>query len=102
MGLLSYGIIQDFEITEFYEGNNHKVLHLSIQTDFATMKYRICSDKREPDLNVIKNDIYNVLLKAKNNKEINFTIGEFTERYYLFIKYENDKTKQYTGNRILV
>jgi hypothetical protein len=102
MGLLSYGIIRGFEITEIDEENNHKVLHLSIQTDFCTMKYRISTDIRAPDLNVIKNDIHGALLKAKNNEGVNFTMGEFAERYYLFIKDANDITKQYTGNRILV
>jgi hypothetical protein len=97
---INVGEIGGFEVEEIVEGGDHKVLHLSITNYSGLTKYRIHSDTREPDLNLIKKNLEEgfQLAKDTDNKII---IHEYLQRAYIFVEYPNGETKQYSAQRLL-
>lgn len=92
------------EITNFStdivtESANFDVIHLTIDTEDGPLKYRICCDDREPSLSTIQKDL-NAGLSQVVNGNVDIEFSEYPERSYLFIKYPNGVTKQYTATKI--
>jgi hypothetical protein len=108
MGLFTFNdstnlTVQNFCVQEIIEkdknGKDFIVLHLTIFVDFGEIKYRICSDTREPNLAQIKNDLINGFNQLLNSDK-DLGIEEYLVRYYIFITYADGKIKQYTAKRI--
>jgi len=98
---LNSGTIADFKVQEFIEkeNDNFKVLHLTIETNLAVTKYRICADRNEGPLEVIKDNLNEAKEQVKNS-ESRFGINEFLERNYIFVTYPDGKVKKYTAQRL--
>jgi hypothetical protein len=96
---VNYGKIQGFEIKEIQETPDCKVLHLGVYNDAGWTKYRICDDIREPDLNLIRKNLEEGLTQAQSTDK-DFMINEYIERDYIFVKYPNGETKQYSAQRV--
>jgi hypothetical protein len=92
--------IQEFEVIIKQDIDDIDRVYISITTDRETSKYWIVNDERHPDLTRIKEDIYNALDLARNHIEKDFSIYEYAERTYLFVKDSNGLQKQYTGEKI--
>lgn len=96
---LNSGTIQDFKVEEIVEENNYKVLHLTIETDMATVKYRICADLNEAPLEGIRDNLNEALNQIKNN-EGRFGINEYLVRHYIYITFPDGNVKKYTAQRL--
>jgi hypothetical protein len=94
------GNIQEFEVRIQQDTNGIDRVYISIITDIESSKYWIVNDERHSDLNLIQEDIHNALDLALNNIEKSFSINEYEERTYLFVKDSNGLQKQYTGKEI--
>ena len=104
MGQLNFnsGLIQDYSVDivqETSDDHTFGVIYMSITSETVNLKYRISSDERHPDLNVIHQDL-NAGLSQAVNSELPFGINEYHERTYIFITYPNGDIKQYTANRL--
>ncbi|OWV09653.1 hypothetical protein [Fibrobacter sp. UWB5] len=91
--------ITNFTINIVKENANLDVIHLTIDTEDGSLKYRICCDDREPNLLSIQNQL-NAGLSQVLNGNVDIELREYIERDYLFIKYPNGVTKQYTARKI--
>jgi hypothetical protein len=96
---VNYSTIQDFKIEEVQETSGSIVLHLSVFNDAGQTKYRICHDRNEPDLNLIKTSLETGLQQAFNTDK-DFIINEYLERSYIYVNYPDGETKQYTAQRL--
>lgn len=99
---LNSGEIQVYDVQVVTENNQYgknDVIYLSITSEYDIVKYRICKDERNPDLNVIAENLSKGLLAAEQDSG-DFGINEYLERSYIFVKYPNGSTAQYTANRI--
>jgi hypothetical protein len=97
---LNSGTIQDFKVEEIVEESDFKVLHLTIETDLGTVKYRICADLNEGPLGVIRNNLNEALDQVKNS-ENRFGINEYLVRDYIFITFPDGNIKKYTAQRLV-
>ncbi len=62
---LNKGYLEDFEVQVVNE-NGYDVLYVTIWTDVNSVKYRISTDERHPNLEQIQNDFINGLTLAKD------------------------------------
>lgn len=88
-----------FDVRIVKEDENSEVIHLTIETEDDCLKYRICSDKREPDLSLIQRDLNAGLAKVLE-EDADVEIREYMERDYLFVRYPDGTSKQYTAQKI--
>ncbi|HNZ28075.1 MAG TPA: hypothetical protein PK385_04350 [Spirochaetota bacterium] len=95
---LNSGTIQNFSVSQVAESSDLIVVHVTIDTDLGTTKYRICEDTRATIKDII-NDFNNGLNTAKSS-DADFYINEYQERDYIFVTFPNGETKQYTAKRI--
>ncbi|MEQ2355760.1 hypothetical protein [Pseudoalteromonas piscicida] len=94
---LNSGQIQEYKVqvvTENHPNGKLDVIHLLINSEYYSVKYRICTDERHPDLKVIEQN----LLQGLNSGD--FGINEYLERSYIFVNYPSGSTAQYTANKI--
>ena len=99
---LNSGAIQSFDVTlaqETKDGHTLDVVHMSITSETADVRYRVVSDTRHPDINIIHQDLDSGLNQAINS-DFPFGINEYLERAYIFVTYPNGETAQYTATRI--
>ena len=91
--------IIDFDICVVKEREDFEVIHLTIKTEDGCLKYRICSDEREPNLSMIQRELNSGLSKARDD-DADIEITEYMERDYLFVRYPDGTSKQYTAQKI--
>lgn len=77
------------------------VINLEVVSSTARVKYRISSDERHPDINIIQQDLDEGLHEAQSTNA-SFEISEYLIRNYILITYPNGKTKQYTAKRLQI
>lgn len=91
--------IISYSVTTVQENPELQVIHLTIVSEDQTLKYRIWADEREPNLSSILAELNAGFSNARNgNSDIEVT--EYTERDYLFVKYPNGISKQYSARKI--
>lgn len=99
------GIIQQFNVSlhqeTYSDGGNFNVVHLEVLSESVHVKYRVCADTRNPDINIIKNDLESGLNQAASSS-FSFEISEYLERNYIFVTYPNGTIIQYTASRISI
>ncbi len=89
--------IQSYNVektTEKFKGNNVDVVHLTVEFEDRTYKFRVCADVREPDLDETTKRLKSELKNSIENHE-KFEVKN-KERNYLFIN-----GIQYTGKQLL-
>lgn len=91
--------ITDYSVNIVQENPNFQVIHLTIVSEDQTLKYRIWADEREPNLSSIQNDLNAGLSKACS-EDTDIEVTEYTARDYLFVKYPNGISKQYSARKI--
>jgi hypothetical protein len=92
--------IEDFKV-EVVEEGSYKVIHLSIESEMPTIKYRICADLRQGPLEVIKNNLYEALNQVKNSERDHFGIYEDVQKgNSIFVIFPDGSKKQYTAQRL--
>ena len=91
--------ITNFDVRIVKEREDFEVIHLTIETEDNCLKYRVCSDEREPDLSLIQRDLYSGLSKVRDDNA-DIEIEEYMQRDYLFVRYPDGTSKQYTARKI--
>lgn len=98
---LNRGYLQDFDLQIINE-KGYDVLYVTIWTDVNSVKYRISTDERHPNLIQIQNDFRTGLTLAKNTEAV-IDISEYLERMYIFVTFPNTSDiKQYTASKIQI
>lgn len=96
---LNSGTIDTCDVEKVTESNGNIVIHLSINTDKDEIRYRICTDTRQPNLDDIFNDLNSLVLMVRS-ASANLQINEYLERSYIYVTYPDERILQYTANRI--
>ncbi len=99
---LNSGVIQNFDVNltqETNEGYTFDVIYLRICSETVDVSYRINSDERHPNINIIYNSL-KVGLQQAQNSDLSFEISEYLERSYIFVTYPDGQVMQYTAQRI--
>ena len=98
---LNKGYLQKFKV-QIENENGYDILYVTIWTDVNSVKYRISTDERHPDLQQIKNDFIQGLTIAKTT-DSSIDIEEYLERMYIFVNFPNaSDNNQYTARKIQI
>lgn len=92
------GYIQEFEVKKVTETNGGSAIHVTVNHDRGNVSFRITSDTRHPDIDIIESHLVQGLTTAKQT-DAPFQINEYEERFYLFVTYPGGRTEQYSGSR---
>lgn len=87
------------KFTDSQKNEEHERIALSIKAEGFYYNYKIYKDTREPDILFIINTLENNIKRAIT-EYLNIEISEYTDRQYLFIKFQDIGQTQYTGNRV--
>ena len=91
--------IQDYNIKKEYNDINSIILN--IFGDTQSVSYKIHTDVRHPNIDIIYNTLKTGLDSAKNNDDATIFINEYLERSYIFILLPNlEDVLQYTAKKL--
>lgn len=93
------GYIHEFQVKRVTEAAGNNVIHVTINHERGEVSFRISTDTRHPNIDIIESRLLQGLTTAKET-DAPLQINEYEERFYLFVTYPDGTTEQYTGSRL--